>query len=261
MSGKKSKAKRQETRSTAPHLVNAAVVKRTARAVLAVDMSDVVLHDFVPQVVVGLCRAAAAQSIVVATLTLDGQASSAAPNRRLVLESAIRLTWLSGLTKEDRHAAASVMLASDRKETKDTLEYLEEQGQPALFDPTEMNAFELNAPTKGRLQEQVRKLRAAVAGSDLEPWSLYAMWREETKFAHPSGTLAGQYAPTHDQTHLDSGTPESMDPDLEAHQLVQCLIVAATQHILKDEGLAPDVTSRITTAFRAQSPLAFDWPE
>lgn len=261
MSGKKSKAKRQEARTTAPHLMNAAIVKRTARAVLAVDMSDVVLSDFVPQVVVGICRAAAAQSIAVATLTLEGQASSAGPNRRLVLESAIRLIWLSGLSKADRHAAASVMLESDRKETNETLDYLEGQGQPAPFDPTEMNTFELDAPTKGRLQEQTRKLRAAVTGSESEPWSLYAMWREETKFAHPSGTLAGQYAPTHDQTHIHTGTPDPMDPDLEAHQLIQCLIVATTQQILKDEGFKPDVASRITTAFRAQSPFAFDWPE
>ena len=162
MSAKKSKGKRQPSRSTAPSLINAAIVQRTARAVLAVDMSDVVLHDFVPQVAVGLCRAAAAQSVVVATLTRAGQASSAAPNRRLVLESAIRLIWLSGLSKADRHIAASVMLESDRKDTNETLDYLEGQGQEAPFDPTDMNAFELHAPTKGLLQEQVRKLRAAV---------------------------------------------------------------------------------------------------
>lgn len=172
--------------------MNAAIVQRTARAVLAVDMSDVVLRDFVPPVAVGHCCASAAQSIVVATLTRAGRAS----NRRLVLESAIRLIWLGGLLKADRHTAASVMLESDRKDTNDTLMYLEGQGQEAPFDPAEMNAFELDAPTNGLLQEQVRKLRAAVAGSESEPWSLYAMWREETKYAHPSGALAGQYAPT-----------------------------------------------------------------
>lgn len=261
MSGKRSKAKPHPRRSTSPHLVNAAIVQQTALAVLAVDMSDVVLRDFVPQVAVGLCRAAAAQSIALATLTRAGQASSAAPNRRLVLEAAIRLIWLSGLSQADRHTAASVMLDADRKDSNDTLAYLEGKGQEAPFDPTEMNAFELNAPTKGTLQEQVRKLRAAVVGSESEPWSLYAMWRQETAYAHPSGALAGQYAPTHDNSHLGSGWPDQMDPDLEAHQLIQCLIVAATQQILKDEGLAPDVASRLTTAFRAQSPFTFEWPE
>ncbi|MDL5488167.1 hypothetical protein [Microbacterium wangruii] len=241
-------------------LVNAGIVQRTARAVLAVDMSDVVLRDFVPQVAVGLCRAGAAQSIVVATLTRAGQASAAAPNRRLVLESAIRLIWLSGLSKADRHTAASVMLEADRKETNDTLNYLEQQGQKAPFDPTEMNAFELDAPTKGLIQEQARKLRAAVVGSESEPWSLYAMWREETKYSHPSGALAGQYAPTHDDSHLHSGHPDPTDPDLEAHQLIQCLIVAATQRILEGEGLTPEAAARITKAFSAQSPYAFEWP-
>ncbi len=260
MSGKKTKTKRQPARAVAPRLVNAAIVRRTARAVLAVDMSDVALRDFVPQVAVGLCRAAAAQSIVVAALTRAGQASSAAPNRRLVLESAIRLKWLSGLSKADRHTAASVMLEVDRKETNDTLAYLQSQGQTAPFDPTEMNRFELDAPTTGPLQEQARKLRAAVLGSESEPWSLYAMWRDETKYAHPSGALAGQYAPTHDNSHLQSGQPKPMDPDLEAHQLIQCLIVAATQQVLTDEGLAPDVASRITNAFRAKSPFTFEWP-
>ncbi|WP_298745498.1 hypothetical protein [uncultured Microbacterium sp.] len=51
-----------------------------------------------------------------------------------------------------------------------------------------------------------------------------------------------------------------MDPDLEAHQLIQCLIVAATQQVLQDEGLAPDVASRITNAFRAKSSFKFEWP-
>lgn len=261
MSGKKPKTRRQPPRATALSLVNAAIVRRTARAVLAVDMSDVVLNDFVPQVAVGLCRAAAAQSIVVAALTRTGQASSAAPNRRLVLESAIRLIWLSGLSKADRHVAASVMLSTDRQETNDTFDYLAQHGQEAPFDPAEMNAVELNAPTRGALQDQARKLRPAVLASASEPWSLYAMWREETKYAHPSGALAGQYAPTHDQTHLHAGNPDPMDPDLEAHQLIQCLIVAATQQILKDEGHTPEVASRITTAFRGQSPFSFEWPE
>ncbi|MEZ3155917.1 hypothetical protein AB1K56_03230 [Microbacterium sp. BWR-S6Y] len=249
MSGKKPKTKRQPPRATAPHLVNAAIVQRTARAVLAVDMSDVVLKDFVPQVAVGLCRAAAAQSIVVATLTRTGQASSAAPNRRLVLEAAIRLIWLSGLSKADRHTAASVMLESDRKDTNETLAYLEERGQGAPFDPTEMNAFELDAPTKGLLQEQVRKLRAAVVGSQSEPWSLYAMWREETKYAHPSGALAGQYAPTHDQAHLSSGQPDPMDPDLEAHRILQTLIVMTTCRILVEEGFPDETANRLAVAF------------
>lgn len=81
------------------------------------------------------------------------------------------------------------------------------------------------------------------------------MWREETMHAHPSGALAGLHAPTRDNSHLDSGQPDPLDPNLEAHQLVRCLTVPATQQILTDEGLAPDIASRMTAASRARSPV------
>lgn len=261
MSGSGAKKTRRAKRQRSAHLENATIVRRAAEAILAVDLSDVVLRDRVPQVVVGLCRAAAAQSRVIAVLTAADQSSSAAPNRRLFLEVAIRLIWMSGLSRADRRQAADTMLEKDRKDTNATLDYLKNLGYEVDFDPTEMDEFELDAPTKGALQEQVRKLDAAVRGTASEPWSLYAMWREETKFAHPSGAVAGHYAPTIDNVHLSSGQPDPMDPDLEAHQLTQCLIVVATEKILSDEGFAPDVASRITAALRRHSPLIFEWPD
>jgi len=259
MSGRRAKADRRASKTPTPGQA-AAVVKRSAEAILAVDLSDVVLRDRVPQVVVGLCRAAAAQSRAVATLTLAGQSSSAAANRRLVFETAIRLNWLRGLSGADRRQAVDVMLAKDRKDTNSTLDYLAKRGQKVDFDPTEMNAFELDAPAAGAIQEQARKLDAAVQKSATDPWSLYAFWREETKYAHPSGALAGQYAPTEDGVHLASGEPEPLDPTLEGHQLTLCLIVAMTQEILADEGYPPEVAHRITEAFRAQNMFNFEWP-
>lgn len=259
MSGS-SKSQRSSQRQTPLQLTNSRIVKRVAEAILAVDMNDVVLHDRVAQVVVGLCRAAAAQSRVVATLTADGQASAAAPNRRLFVEVAIRLNWLRSMSPADRIQAADIMLEKDRKDLNGTLDYLKKRGHEVDFDPTDMNNFELRAPAKGSLQEQVRKLDAAVRESASEPWSLYAMWREETKFSHPSGALAGQYAPTFDDTHLSSGEPDAADPYLEAHQLTQAIVVAATEQILRDEGYSPEVAARFGEALRVNSPLTFDWP-
>lgn len=233
---------------------NVVIVDRTAAAILDVDMRDLALADRVPQIVVGLCRAAAAQSRVIAALSSVGLSSAAAPNRRLFLEVAIRLIWMASLSREDRRQATDIMLEADRRDTMATLDYLNGLGHEVDFDPSEMNSFELQAPTKGALQEQTRKLAAAVRQGDAEPWALYAMWREETKNSHPSGTIAGQYAPTFDGTHLSSGHPDPMDPDLEAHRLTQVLIVRATEQILSDEGYEPAVASRIVDAFEASCP-------
>ncbi|PKQ35397.1 MAG: hypothetical protein CVT61_06235 [Actinobacteria bacterium HGW-Actinobacteria-11] len=201
MSGRRAKADRRSAKRT----TGAAVVMRSAEAILAVDMSDVVLRDRVPQVVVGLCRAAAAQSRAVVALTLAGHASSAAPNRRLVFEAAIRLNWLRGLSRTDRRQAADVMLAKDRKDTNSTLAYLAKLGQTVDFDPTEMNEFELDAPTSGSIQEQARKLDSAVQASSTEPWSLYAFWRQETQLAHASGALAGSCPGSSELSRTESG--------------------------------------------------------
>lgn len=261
MSGRRAKRKRQAERNRPTHVKNAELVDRAADAVLAVDLSDIVLNDRVPQVVVGICRAAAAQSKVVAMLTAAGNAASAAPNRRLVLEAAIRLLWLAGLSRDERRQAVDIMLEKDRNDTNSTLGYLSSLGQTVDFDPTEMNEFELIAPTKGTLQEQTRKLDAAVRATEVEPWSLYAMWREETKSAHPSGSLAGQYAPTFDDKHLSSGEPSPMDADLEAHQLIQFLIVMTTRDLLIQDGVSRKIADRIPEAFHANSPTQFEWPE
>lgn len=176
MSGSRAKKRRRAGRERPTRMENAAMLERSAAAILAVDLSDVVLRDRVPQVVVGLCRAAAAQSRVIAMLTAAGQSSSAAPNRRLFLEIAIRLIWMSGLSRADCRQAADIMLEKDRKDTNTTLDYLKSLGHEVHFDPAEMNEFELEAPNRGTLQEQARKLDAAVRESTSKPWSRYAMW-------------------------------------------------------------------------------------
>lgn len=249
MSKSRSKKRHRARRSRPVRPVGADYARRSADAVLAVDMSDLVLRDRVPQVVVGLCRAAFAQSKVVAELAVAGMLSSAAPNRRLFYEVALRLQWLSGLSHDDRRQAADVMLEKDRRDINTTLAYLGDLGHAVDFDSADMNAFQLDAPEKGKLQEQAKKLRAAVKATESEPWSIYAMWREETRYSHPSGVLAGKYAPTFDDVHMSQGEPEIIDPDFDAHRLVQLLIAMETTHLLVEEGVSLEISNRIADAF------------
>lgn len=227
------------------------MVARSADAVLSVDLSDLAFRSRTSQVVVGLCRAAFAQSNVIATLAKADLLSAAAPNRRLVLEIALRLHWLQGLSLEDRRKAVDTMLAKDRDDTSRLLDYLRDTGHEADFDRTEMDAFELNAETKGAIHQQATRLNAAVDSSQVKPWSIYSMWLGETQFAHAPGNLAGKYAPTLDDLHMSSGVPDPMDPDLEAHRVLQVHIVMTTGYLLTDEGLPEQFAGRIGAAFFA----------
>jgi hypothetical protein len=141
------------------------------------------------------------------------------------------------------------MLAKDRADTNKMLDYLRDAGHEVDFDPAEMDAFELDAVEKGAIHQQATRLRAAADSSDIQPWSVYSMWMGETQFAHASGALAGKYAPTRDNLHLSHGTPDPMDPDLEAHRVLQVLIVMTTCRILRDEGFPEENANRLAVAF------------
>ncbi|WP_193596380.1 hypothetical protein [Microbacterium sp. YJN-G] len=251
MSGSRAKKQRRTQRERPARIVNADFVARSADAVLAVDLGDVEFRSRTDQVVVGLCRAAFTQSKVIAALAKADMLSAAAPNRRLVLEIALRLHWLQGLSAEDRHKAVDTMLAKDRQDTNRLLAYLRDAGHKADFDPTEMDAFELDDETKGSIHQQSTRLNAAVDSNEVKPWSIYSMWLGETQFSHASGNLAGKYAPTLDNLHMSSGVPEPMDPDLEAHRLLQLHIVMMTGYLLTDEGLPEEFAGRIAAAFFA----------
>lgn len=232
-------------------LVNAESVARSADAVLAVDLSDVAFRNRTAQVVVGLCRAAFAQSAALASLAKADMLSAAAANRRLVLEIALRLNWLQGLSTVDRRRAVDTMLAKDRQDTNRLLTYLHDAGNEVDFDRAEMNAFELNDETEGAIHQQATRLQAAVGSSEITPWSMYAMWLGETPFAHASGNLAGKYAPTFDDVHMSCGEPDPMDPNLEAHRILQLHIVTMTGYLLEDEGLPEEFAGRIAAAYFA----------
>lgn len=251
MSGSRVKKQRRIQRNRSARIINAEKVTRSAEAVLSLDLSDVEFRNRTAQVVVGLCRAAFAQGKAIAVLARADLLSAAAPNRRLVLEIALRLHWLQGLPVGDRHKAVDTMLAKDRQDTNRLLDYLRDAGHEADFDPTEMDDFELEDVTNGALHQQATRLNAAIGSSDVKPWSLYSMWLGETAFAHASANLAGKYAPTLDDRHMSSGAPDPMDPDLEAHRLLQTHIVVMTGWLLIDEGLPEEFAGRIGAAFVA----------
>lgn len=249
MSGSRAKRERQAQRALPPRLLNADAVDRSADAVLGVDLSDHRFRNRVAQVAVGLCRAAFAQSKVIATLARTDMLSAAAPNRRLVLEISLRLHWLQGLSRDERRRAVDTMLAKDRADTNKMLDYLRDAGHEADFDPTEMDAFELDDAAKGAIHQQATKLRAAADSSEVQPWSIYSMWMAETQFAHASGNLAGKYAPTRDDLHMSSGAPDPMDPDLEAHRVIQTHVVMTTCRILVDEGFSDETANCLAVSF------------
>lgn len=251
MSGSRAKKQRRTQRGRPARIVNADFVARSADAVLAVDLGDVEFRSRTDQVVIGLCRAAFAQSKVIAALAKADMLSAAAPNRRLVLEIALRLHWLQGLSVDERRKAVDTMLAKDRQDTNRLLAYLRDTGHEADFEPTEMDAFELDDETKGAIHQQSTRLNAAVYSNEVKPWSIYSMWLRETQFTHASGNLAGQYAPTLDSLHMSSGAPDPMDPDLEAHRLLQVHIVVMTGYLLTDASLPKEFAGRIPAAFFA----------
>ncbi|MDN5715678.1 MAG: hypothetical protein L0G89_00430 [Janibacter sp.] len=68
MSGSRAKKQRKTEGERLARFANAEIVARSADAVLSVDLSDVEFRSRTDQVVVGLCRAAFAQSKVIAAL-------------------------------------------------------------------------------------------------------------------------------------------------------------------------------------------------
>lgn len=247
MDGETAKAERGTAKKRSEASLNAEAALRTADAVLAVDLSDVPLTR-VTQFVVGWCRAAFAQSRVIAHLTLHGMPSAAAPNRRLFSELAIRLQWLRDLPTDVRPGAVDEILEMARESKRGTHKHLEEMGWPTGFDPTEMDAFILSA-AEGKVKDQARKFAAAAHATEVKNGPVFAMWREDSYLAHPTGPLAGEYAPAVDDEMLGMGVPSVLDADMEGHRDISMIIVMMTGSLLTDEGIDDFVVGRLTSAY------------
>lgn len=249
MNGRKAKAARRARQARTACIANADYARRSAEAVLAVDLGDVPLNR-VTQISVGWLRAAFEQSRVIACLTVAGMSSSAAPARRLYAELCIRTHWLHSLPKEDRAGAVDAMLDHERNNTVRTFDHLREMGWDGDVDLTEMNEFVLNVTDNGRVRNQAQKFAAAAHATDVKNTGLFRAWREESSYAHASGYLAGAFAPMVNN-RLGTGAPPVLDPDLEAHRMVQLFIVIVAYRLLVDEGTSESAATRALDAFLA----------
>lgn len=247
MSQKRAKAARRAMRERPAHIVNAEWVRRSAEAVLAVDLSKVPVTR-VTQFIVGWFRAAFHQSVVIADLTTREMAPAAAPNRRLFAELGVRIHWLHDLAREDRPGAVDAMLDWERKNTEKTFKHMQDMGWDSDVDFTEMREFVLNTIENGEIRNEAEKFAAAAHATKVKNAGLFRAWREESSYAHATGYLAGSYAPA-DGTPWESAVPPVADSDLEAHRFTQVFIVTLVYWMLVEEGAEKAVAERIIDAF------------
>jgi len=246
MSASGAKKKRQAQRRRPLRIANAESVIASAERVLAVDLSRVP-STHVTQFIVGWLRNFFEQSHVIATLTLAGRPYAASPNTRSWLETALRLQWLHDLDREDRLGAVDAMLDSERQHETKTFEHLARLGAAVEVDLSEMNDFVLNITDKGPVKDQARKFASAVHATDVKAADLYRWWRDETRYSHAGGFLAGAYAPA--GPPLRRGTPPVIDPDLEAHRILSVFVVTLVYGLLREEGTDDDAAMALMTAF------------
>lgn len=247
MSGKKSRAHRRSLRARPAYMANAETARQSARAVLAVDFEAAALTR-VTQFFLGWCRAAFAQSLVIADLTAHNMASAAAPNRRLFEELAVRLHWLHDLKAEDRPGAVDAMLNQDRDNVEKTHKHMADMGWEGKSDFAQMRDFVLNVIDDGRIRNQAKKFTAAAFATETKNVGLFGAWRDESSYAHATGLLAGSYAPA-DGTPRVLATPPVPDADLEGHRFTQLFIVALTYRMLIQERAMEHVAKALIDAF------------
>jgi hypothetical protein len=247
MSGSRAKDDRRRARQRPLYLINADYVRRSADAVLAVDLSEVP-PSHVNQFAVGWMRAAFEQSRIIGNLTNSGHGHAAAPNRRMFWELALRLLWLGDMPQERRDSAVDTMLADSRAIESATDTHMRDMGLDYLVGLGTLDEFEHHPTADPKLREQAKKLTAAVHGTDLNTGVVYRLWREDSTWAHATGYVAGMYAPENG-TLMGTGVPPSIDRDLEAHRLAAAAIVVTTGFILNGEGVRSDLAAAASAAY------------
>ncbi|MGO1531805.1 MAG: hypothetical protein ACTHZ5_13335 [Micrococcaceae bacterium] len=235
MSGRRAKAERRAARLS-PLQQEAARIIATAEQMLALDLSYVpAAYD--SQFIIGWMRAAYDQSRVIATLTAQGLAHAAAPNRRAFAEIAFRLLWLRTLEVDKRGAVLETFIAREKNLTSGFFDTLKEMGYDHDIDLSAMESVVADMMEDKDLKQQVKAVTDAAKAVPIT-LGLYTAWREETQYTHATAHLAVAYAPKTEADRVGLDTPPIQHGDLSTHHMVALLVGTLAAELLKEAGLS-----------------------
>lgn len=245
MSGRRAKAERRAARLT-PLQEQAARIIATADRMLALDLSYIpAAYD--SQFIIGWMRAAYEQSKVIATLTAQGLAHAAAPNRRAFMEIAFRLLWLRTLDVEKRGPVLEGFIVREKNLTTGFYDTLKEMGYEYEFDLSEMDEVVADMLEDKELRQQVKAVTDAAKAAPIT-LGLFSAWREETQYTHATGHLAVAYAPKTENDRVGRDEPPIQHGDLDTHHMVTFLVGTLVADLLKDAGLSQKAVEPILFA-------------
>ncbi len=207
----------------------------TADRMLALDLSYIpAAYD--SQFIIGWMRAAYEQSKVIATLTAQGLAHAAAPNRRAFVEIAFRLLWLRTLDVEQRGPVLEGFVVREKNLTTGFYDTLKEMGYEHDVDLSAMDEVVAEILEDRDLRQQVKAVTDAAKAAPVT-LGLFSAWREETQYTHATGHLAVAYAPRTDDDRIGRDVPPSQHGDLDTHHMVTLLVGTLATELLKEAGL------------------------
>lgn len=245
MSGRRAKAERRAA-AQSPVQEQAARIIATADRMLALDLSYIpAAYD--SQFIIGWMRAAYEQSKVIATLTTQGLAHAAAPNRRAFVEIAFRLLWLRTLDVEQRGPVLEGFVVREKNLTTGFYETLKEMGYEHDVDLTAMDEVVAEMLEDKDLRQQVKAVTDAAKAAPIT-LGLFTAWREETQYTHATGHLAVAYAPKTDDDRVGRDLPPTQHGDLDTHHMVTLLVGTLVAELLKEAGLSEKAVEPILLA-------------
>lgn len=245
MSGRRAKAERRAA-ALSPVQEQAARIIATADRMLALDLSYIpAAYD--SQFIIGWMRAAYEQSKVIATLTTQGLAHAAAPNRRAFVEIAFRLLWLRTLDVEQRGPVLEGFVVREKNLTTGFYDTLKEMGYEHDVDLTAMDEVVAEILEDKDLRQQVKAVTDAAKAAPIT-LGLFTAWREETQYTHATGHLAVAYAPKTDDDRVGRDLPHTQHGDLDTHHMVTLLVGTLVAELLKEAGLSPKAVEPILFA-------------
>lgn len=242
MSGRRAKTRRRAA-TLSLEQEQAARIIATADRMLALDLSCVpAAYD--SQFIIGWMRAAYEQSKVIATLTVQGLAHAAAPNRRAFVEVAFRLLWLRTLDVEKRGPVLEGFIVREKNLTTGFYDTLKEMGYDHGVDLSAMDEVIADMLEDKQLRQQVKAVTDAAKAAPVT-LGLYSAWREESQYTHATAHLAVAYAPKTVDDQVGRDSPPTQHADLDTHHMVTLLVATVVVELLRDAGVSSEAVRRI----------------